>query len=201
MVEWVLVRRPPARGNRPSRRARRPTRRRLRCGVPPSVGGVPRRRGSPGGIGVAAPIVRCGGCVRLPGVQGSSAAPARCACRGPRRHTLAVPLQPRGHLVPDGFGGSVHQKLFGRCRNGLRGSVKNGPGSPNNPSQGVHQGGNYRLPVGRPKRTRRIRVGRRQGARLLGGNFPPAEVLPRPQGRVVRYPGRGKRRACRQSHG
>jgi len=71
-VEWVLVGRPPTRGNRPSRRARRRTRRRRRGGVPPCIRSVPRRRDSFGGVGVAAPIVGCRGCGGLPGVPGSS---------------------------------------------------------------------------------------------------------------------------------
>ena len=56
---------------------------------------------------------------------------------------------------------------------------------------------NYRLPVGRPKLPRRTRVGGRQGARTPGGDAPPAEALPRSQGRVVRCPRRSKRRAVR----
>ena len=146
-------------------------------------------------------MVECGCAGRLPGVRGSTGAPGCRRHYRPRRHPLAVPLQARGHLVPDGLGGGVHQELLGRRREGGRGSPQYGPRPPGNPNQGVHQGGHYRLPVGRPKHPRRTRVGGRQGARAPGGDVYPAEALPRPQGRVVRYPRRGKRRAGRLPNG
>jgi len=92
--------RPPTRGNRPPRRARRRTRHRRRGGVPPGMGSEPRRRGSPSGVGVAAPILGYRGCGGLRGVRGSSGAPARRGHRGPRRYPLTVSLQPEAIWYP-----------------------------------------------------------------------------------------------------
>lgn len=66
---------------------------------------------------------------------------------------------------------------------------------------GIHQEGHCRLTLGHPKLPRRTRVSGRQGTRSPGGDNPLAEALPRPQGRVVRYPRRRKRRASRPSRG
>jgi len=138
---------------------------------------------------------------RLPGVRGPTGAPARRSPRGPSRHPFAVPVQAGGHLVPDGLWGGVHLELRGCGRPGGRGVPQCGPRPPGDPRQGIHQGGNYRIPMVSPQRPRRTWVGGRQGVGAPQSDGPPAEALPRPKGRVVRHPRRSKRWTARPPRG
>jgi len=188
-IHRVLLGRPPVQGAMPPRRALRPNRRRPCSGIPRS------------GRGVAAPIIGRDRASRLPGVRCSNGAPVRRRHWGPRRQPLAVPLKAGGHLVLDGVWGGVDQELLGRGITGGREVSQYGPRPSGNSRPVVHQGGHYRLFMGRPKRPRRTWVGGRQGVCEPRGDVPPAEALPRPQGRVVRDPRRGKHRTARSPHG